>query len=136
MISQMMKRAIRRTGRPSVRRGISMGELAQIDGAPHDCVEDWHPRCMLITSVNDADTSIGALPAETTRAHLGKHGRPMVYYSDQHIVFRVNQWDRERNSRERRGRWISSSSTLARHRRRDGWNGRIESWSPILGGSR
>ena len=79
------------------------GELVQIDGSPHDWLEDRGPRCTLIVFVDDATSRLIALhfaPAECTKAYLAAlrdhvlmHGRPLAFYSDRHGIFRVNAKD-------------------------------------------
>ncbi|XXY98346.1 ISNCY family transposase [Acidithiobacillus sulfuriphilus] len=86
-------------------RRAGRGELVQIDGSPHDWLEDRGPRCTLIVFIDDATGALMALrlvPAETTqaymetlRAYLQQHGRPVALYSDRHSIFRVNHPDRE-----------------------------------------
>ena len=81
------------------------GELVQIDGSPHDWLEERGPRCTLIVFIDDATSQLLALrlvPAETTRAYmetlsayLAQHGRPVALYSDKHSIFRVNHPDHE-----------------------------------------
>ena len=90
---------------PSRPRRDCLGDLARIDGSPHDWFEGRGPRCALIVYVDDATSrllAMGFWPAETTeaymettRAHLAAHGRPVAYYSDRHSIFRVNRRGRE-----------------------------------------
>lgn len=79
------------------------GELIQIDGSPHDWFEERGPRCTLIVFIDDATSRLTALrfaPVESgaaylaaLREHVLTHGRPFVFYSDRHGIFRVNAKD-------------------------------------------
>jgi hypothetical protein len=86
-------RAKRRSVRfhPPRARRPRLGELAQIDGSPHDWFEGRAPRCTLLVFVDDATSRIQAarfVAAETTTAYLdlvgeyiGRHGLPQAFYS-------------------------------------------------------
>lgn len=86
-------------------RRSCLGELVQIDGSPHDWLEDRGPRCTLIVFIDDASSRLLALrfaPTETTQAYmetlrdyLAQHGRPVAFYSDKHSIFRINHPDHE-----------------------------------------
>ena len=86
-------------------RRARRGELLQLDGSPHDGLEERGPRCTLIVFIDDATGALLALrlvPAETTQAYmetlrglLQQHGRPVALYSDRHSIFRVNHPDHE-----------------------------------------
>jgi transposase len=90
--------------RPRSRRP-RFGELIQIDGSPHDWFEGRAPRCTMIVFIDDATSKVvyaRLVPTETSQAyfegmavHLGRHGRPLAYYSDRHSIFRVNREDVE-----------------------------------------
>jgi len=77
-----------------------LGELVQIDGSPHDWFEGRAPKCCLLVFVDDATGQLMHLRfGETesafdymlaTREYIDKHGKPLVFYSDKHGVFRVN----------------------------------------------
>ena len=79
-------------------RRAAQGELVQIDGSPHDWLEDRGPRCTLIAFIDDASGRLQYaqfVPAETTRAYLQGlrsyvqvFGRPVAFYSDRHSIFR------------------------------------------------
>ena len=81
------------------------GELVQIDGSPHDWLENRGPRCTLIVFIDDATGALLGLrlaPSESTQAYmetlrevLQQHGRPVALYSDRHSIFRVNHPDHE-----------------------------------------
>lgn len=93
-------RAQRHTIHRARNRRPRFGELAQIDGSPHDWLEGRGPRCTMIVFIDDATSKVlyaKLVPAETTQAyfdgvaeHLASHGRPLAYYSDRHSIFRVN----------------------------------------------
>ena len=96
------QRRAKRVHQPRLRRP-RFGELAQIDGSPHDWFEGRGPRCTLIVFIDDATSRLTALqfsPAETTAAYLAAlkthvlaHGCPLAVYSDKHGIFRVNAKD-------------------------------------------
>jgi hypothetical protein len=79
-------------------RRAAEGELVQIDGSPHDWLEDRGPRCTLIAFIDDATGALQYaqfVSAETTRAYLHglrvyvqRFGRPVALYSDRHSIFR------------------------------------------------
>ena len=76
------------------------GELVQIDGSPHDWLEDRAERACLLVFIDDATSEILAakfVPAESYFAYVGlfktyfhQHGLPKAFYSDRFSVFRVN----------------------------------------------
>lgn len=76
------------------------GELIQIDGSPHDWFEGRAPKCCLLVFVDDATGQLMHLRfGETesafdymlaTREYIDRHGKPLVFYSDKHGIFRVN----------------------------------------------
>ena len=76
------------------------GELVQIDGSPHDWFEGRGERCCLHVFIDDATSEIMELyfaAQESTEAYftatksyIKRHGRPIVFYSDRHGIFRVN----------------------------------------------
>ena len=82
-------------------RRPQFGELVQIDGSHHDWFEGRAPKCCLLVFVDDATSRIlglGFFEQETTlgymkviQQHLGSYGRPMVYYSDKHSIFRTTR---------------------------------------------
>ena len=90
---------------PAARDGPAGGELVQIDGSPHDWLENRGPRCTLIVFIDDATGALLGLrlaPSESTQAYmetlrevLQQHGRPVALYSDRHSIFRVNHPDHE-----------------------------------------
>lgn len=77
-----------------------LGELIQIDGSPHDWFEGRAPKCCLLVFIDDATGQLMHLRfGETesafdymlaTREYIDKHGKPLVFYSDKHGIFRVN----------------------------------------------
>lgn len=76
------------------------GELIQIDGSPHDWFEGRAPKCCLLVFVDDATGQLMHLRfGETesafdymlaTREYIDRYGKPLVFYSDKHGIFRVN----------------------------------------------
>jgi hypothetical protein len=84
---------------PRMRRPY-YGELIQIDGSVHDWFEERGPRCTLLVFIDDATSFVQKLlfvEAETTfgylralKDYLGKYGKPRAFYSDKHVVFKVN----------------------------------------------
>lgn len=81
-------------------RRTCFGELIQIDGSPHAWLEERGEKCCLILFIDDA-TSIVLYahlePVETTVAYfrgilscVKEYGIPLSYYSDRHMIFRVN----------------------------------------------
>ncbi len=54
-------------------RRARVGELARVDGSPHDWFEGRGPRCTLMVFIDDATSRLLALrfvAAETTEAHM------------------------------------------------------------------
>lgn len=80
-------------------RRAALGELVQIDGSPHDWLEDRGPRLTLLVFIDDATGSVQYLrfvPAEDTWSYLEavgdyirQHGKPLAFYSDKFSVFRA-----------------------------------------------
>jgi transposase len=78
-------------------RRACVGELVQIDGSPHDWLEQRGPRCTLIAFIDDASGRLQYarfVPAETSRGYLlglrsyvARYGRPLAVYSDRHTIF-------------------------------------------------
>ena len=76
------------------------GELIQVDGSDHDWFEARAPRCTLLVFIDDATSMVQKLlfvESETTfgylralRGYLKEYGKPRAFYSDKHVVFRVN----------------------------------------------
>ncbi len=83
------------------KRRSCIGELEQVDGAPHACFEDRGPYCTLLLAVDDATGKImvGRFELEETtqgyfclmKGYIKAHGKPLSLYTDKHGVFRVNQ---------------------------------------------
>lgn len=81
-------------------RRAAVGELVQVDGSPYAWFEDRGPYCDLLVYIDDATSKLLWLEftqSETTNAYfeatghyLGKHGKPLAFYSDKHGVFRIN----------------------------------------------
>lgn len=76
------------------------GELAQIDGSPHDWFEGRGPACCLLVAIDDATSRLCSLhfePSETTagyfklmRIYIDAYGLPLATYNDKHGIFRIN----------------------------------------------
>jgi transposase len=89
-----------RAHQPRQRRQC-LGELVQIDGCDHEWFEDRANRCTLLVYVDDATGRIMELRFvmsesafdyfASTVSYLGRHGKPIAFYSDKHSVFRVHQ---------------------------------------------
>jgi hypothetical protein len=77
-----------------------VGELVQIDGSEHRWFEDRAPACTLLVFVDDATSRLMELRfvasestfsyCEALKAYLGRHGKPVAFYSDKHSIFRVS----------------------------------------------
>lgn len=75
------------------------GELVQIDGCQHDWFEERGPKCTLLVYVDDATGRLMELRFvasesafdyfASTRTYLGRHGKPVAFYSDKHSIFRA-----------------------------------------------
>jgi hypothetical protein len=84
---------------PRFRRSY-YGELIQIDGSVHRWFEDRGPKVTLLVFIDDATSLIQKLlfvEAETTfgylrilKDYLKSYGKPRAFYSDKHVVFKVN----------------------------------------------
>src|SRR5271154_5918965 len=82
------------------RRRECVGELVQVDGCEHWWFEDRGPQSTLLVFVDDATSRLMHLQFvesestfayfNATRAYLEAWGKPIVFYSDRHGVFRVN----------------------------------------------
>lgn len=82
------------------KRRSCLGELIQIDGSPHDWLEERGPYCTLLLAVDDATGRLTAARfelEETTEGyfrlmenHLQLHGKPVCLYTDKYSSFRVN----------------------------------------------
>ncbi len=79
-------------------RKEAFGVLLQIDGSPHDWLEDRGPRFTLIGAIDDATGHVWAQfhPAETTWAYFdlmkpifAQSGLPLSLYSDKHSIFQI-----------------------------------------------
>lgn len=81
-------------------RRACLGELVQADGSPHDWFEGRSPKCTLLVFIDDATGKLLWLEfvkSESTAAYftavrhyVERHGRPLIFYTDKHGVFRVN----------------------------------------------
>lgn len=81
-------------------RKDQLGEMIQKDGSEHDWFEGRGPRCTLLVYIDDATnyTWCKFVQSENTwdylkatREYVEKHGRPHVFYTDKHSVFRINR---------------------------------------------
>ena len=85
------------------RRRDCLGELVQIDGSEHAWFENRGAQCTLLAFVDDATSRLMELRFvasesafdyfRATRSYLETHGKPVVFYSDKHGIFRVNAKD-------------------------------------------
>jgi hypothetical protein len=85
------------------RRRACLGELVQIDGCLHHWFEERGPQCTVLVYVDDATSRLMELRFvrsestfdyfESTRSYLGRHGKPVAFYSDKAAIFRVNAKD-------------------------------------------
>lgn len=76
------------------------GELIQVDGSKHWWFEDRGPQCTLLVYIDDATSELMHLRMvesestfaymEATQEYIGRHGKPVAFYSDKHSVFRNN----------------------------------------------
>jgi transposase len=92
----------KRIQQPRYRRE-HVGELVQIDGSEHRWFEDRGAPCTLLVFVDDATSRLMELrfvASESTfayfaavKAYLGRHGKPVAFYSDKHSIFRVSNED-------------------------------------------
>jgi len=95
-----VKRNVVHQSRP---RRSQRGELTQIDGSPHDWLEERAEVCNLTVFIDDASDELMSLlftPTEATQtymealdSHLDYHGRPVAFYNDKHAVCKVNHPD-------------------------------------------
>jgi transposase InsO family protein len=81
-------------------RRSCLGEMVQADASTHDWLEGRGPVLTLVGMIDDATGRIVCRfhTAETTEAYLevlgrwiGRHGRPVSWYSDRHSIFRAEQ---------------------------------------------
>jgi hypothetical protein len=80
-------------------RRSCFGELVQIDGSSHDWFEDRGPSCTLLVYIDDATGRLMELRFvksestfdyfASTMTYLGRHGKPVAFYSDKHSIFRL-----------------------------------------------
>ena len=73
------------------------GMLVQIDGSPHNWLQDRGPRMTLLAGIDDATGKLlGAVfrPQEDAQGYflllrqiVERHGRPLALYRDRHIIF-------------------------------------------------
>jgi hypothetical protein len=79
-------------------RRACFGELVQADASTHDWLEGRGVPMALVGMIDDATSRVVARfhPSETTESYMdvlsrwiGKHGRPLAWYSDRHGIFRA-----------------------------------------------
>ena len=88
----------KRNAHPLRARRARFGDLVQMDGSPHDWLEDRGPRCTLLLAIDDATSRVTAGRFELTetsegyfrliREHLETFGRFCAAYTDKHSIFR------------------------------------------------
>ncbi|GHB50252.1 hypothetical protein GCM10007094_44410 [Pseudovibrio japonicus] len=93
-----LNKAQRRTFHQPRNRREAYGELIQIDGSDHRWFEERGDPCTLLVFVDDATSTLMHLQFVLSESafsyfsalerYLGKHGRPVAYYSDKHSVLR------------------------------------------------
>ena len=76
------------------------GELIQIDGSNHAWFEGRDERCTLLVFIDDATGQLVELHfvtdesffayGEAARSYFQRCGKPLAFYSDRHVIFRVN----------------------------------------------
>jgi transposase len=111
MVSRSTLRRLRRSiGQPSPRRCrrpphrkrrerySQTGMVLQLDGSPHDWLEERGPRLTLLVAIDDATNEVpygvfrqqedDAGYLELLRAISISHGLPMAIYTDRHTIFR------------------------------------------------
>lgn len=75
-------------------RRSRIGELIQLDGSYEYWFEGRGEKCCLIVFVDDASSQIQLMrfcKSETLEEYLRRYGRPQAFYSDKHVVFRMNR---------------------------------------------
>jgi transposase len=82
-------------------RRACFGELVQIDGSPHDWFEGRASACSLLVLIDDATGRLLQLRfvesesffsyCQAVAGYFARYGKPRVFYSDKHGIFRVNQ---------------------------------------------
>ena len=79
-------------------RRACFGELVQADASTHDWLEGRGVPLALVGMIDDATSRVVAWfhPSETTEGYMdvlsrwiGRHGRPLAWYSDRHGIFRA-----------------------------------------------
>lgn len=96
------RRRRKRAYQPRYRRDC-VGELIQVDGCDHWWFEDRGRRCTLLVFIDDATSRLMQLRFvrtestfayfEVLRGYLEAWGKPVTFYTDKHVVFRVNKRD-------------------------------------------
>jgi hypothetical protein len=98
-------RRLKRAHQPRLRRDC-VGGLVQVDGCEHWWFEDRGRQCSLLVFIDDATSrqmQLRFLRTESAfayfsavRDYLETHGKPVAFYTDKHVVFRVNKRDARR----------------------------------------
>jgi hypothetical protein len=96
------RRQMKRAYQPRYRRDC-VGELIQVDGCEHWWFEGRGRQCTLLVFIDDATSRLMQLRfvrTESTfayfaavRDYLETHGKPVAFYTDKHVVFRVAKVD-------------------------------------------
>jgi hypothetical protein len=78
-----------------------VGELVQVDRCEHWWFENRGPQCTLLVFIDDATGRLMHLQFVESKsifayfhaapAYLEARGKPVAFYSDKHVVFRINQ---------------------------------------------
>jgi hypothetical protein len=98
-IGQASPRTCRRSPHRRRReRFCQTGMLLQLDGSPHDWLEERGPRLTLLVAIDDANSEVphgvfrqqedDAGYLELLKAISQSHGLPMAVYTDRHTIFR------------------------------------------------
>jgi len=112
------------------------GEMAQVDGSPHDWFEGRGPRCTLINFVDDSTSSIPFMmlaPSESKeslmtglRKYIEMHGIPQIVYVDYGGVFSVNVNNKERDKKTQFERACKELGITVKHASSPQAKGRVE----------
>lgn len=123
-------------------RKETFGEMAQLDGSPHDWFEDRADRCALLAFIDDAtsqilhlefaDSESTASIMNATKKYLLKHGRPVSYYSDRGSVYKVNLNNKEKDKLTQYGRALTELDIELIYARSPQAKGRVERLFGIL----
>lgn len=79
-------------------RKAHRGELVQLDGSQHDWLEGRGPQCVLMASIDDANSRVfarvsdheGTLPAlDSFQRYVRRYGLPRALYADKHTTYQL-----------------------------------------------